>query len=225
MLAVLDSDLAQSTIPAEQLGRSAAGVRDIDGDGIPDVVGGAPFYSLSDGNGRMCAFYLKPQPNQPPVADANGPYSITTVGGCGPCDVSLTVTDSHGATDTDTTTVTIVDITPPSIADLNASPNLLWPPNHKLVSIAVNYKANDNCGAPTCTLSATSNEPDNGLGDGDTAPDWLLSTEKPLEVNLRAERSGKGIGRVYTITVICKDASGNPSIKGTTTVTVPHDQK
>jgi hypothetical protein len=40
-----------------------------------------------------------------------------------------------------------------------------------------------------------------------------------LTVQLRAERSGKGKGRDYTITVQCKDASGNASTK-TTTVTV-----
>jgi len=42
-------------------------------------------------------------------------------------------------------------------------------------------------------------------------------------VDLRAERSGKGSGRVYTITVRCLDASGNIAIKNVT-VTVPRDQ-
>jgi len=40
---------------------------------------------------------------------------------------------------------------------------------------------------------------------------------------LRAERSGLGTYRVYTITVACTDASGNTST-GTVTVKVPHDQ-
>jgi hypothetical protein len=40
-----------------------------------------------------------------------------------------------------------------------------------------------------------------------------------LTVQLRAERCGTGTGRIYTITVQCKDASGNTSTK-TTTVTV-----
>jgi len=67
-----------------------------------------------------------------------------------------------------------------------------------------------------------SNEPVNGLGDGDTAPDWIITGD--LTVNLRAERSGIGNGRIYTITVTCKDACGNSSV-GSTTVTVPHDQE
>jgi len=44
-----------------------------------------------------------------------------------------------------------------------------------------------------------------------------------LTLNLRAERSGNGNGRVYTLIVGCTDASGNSSTK-TTGVTVPHDQ-
>lgn len=41
-----------------------------------------------------------------------------------------------------------------------------------------------------------------------------------LTVQLRAERSGHWNGRIYTITVQTKDASGNASTK-TTTVKVP----
>ena len=42
-------------------------------------------------------------------------------------------------------------------------------------------------------------------------------------MNLRAERSGKGSGRTYTITVEARDAAGNAST-ATTTVTVPRDK-
>jgi len=58
------------------------------------------------------------------------------------------------------------------------------------------------------------------LGDGDQAPDWQITGD--LAVNLRAERSGKGTGRIYTITVECNDTSGNTATK-TVTVSVPHD--
>ena len=40
----------------------------------------------------------------------------------------------------------------------------------------------------------------------------------------RAERSGKGTDRVYTITTTCIDQHGN-STQSTTTVTVPHDNR
>jgi hypothetical protein len=69
-------------------------------------------------------------------------------------------------------------------------------------------------------VSVTSNEVDDGLGDGDTAIDWKITGALTLEV--RAERAGRGTGRVYTITVACTDASGNASTS-TVTVTVPHD--
>ena len=46
-----------------------------------------------------------------------------------------------------------------------------------------------------------------GKGAGQTTPDWVQTGD--LSVDLRAERSGKGTGRVYTITVECTDASDN----------------
>jgi hypothetical protein len=67
----------------------------------------------------------------------------------------------------------------------------------------------------------SSNEPDNGLGDGDTANDWVITG--PMTVQLRAERAGNGTGRVYTITVRCTDAAGNSSER-TVTVSVPKSQ-
>ena len=40
---------------------------------------------------------------------------------------------------------------------------------------------------------------------------------------LRAERSGIGNGRVYLLTVVCRDAAGNSS-SAAVTVTVPKGQ-
>jgi hypothetical protein len=70
-------------------------------------------------------------------------------------------------------------------------------------------------------ISVSSSEAINGTGDGDTAPDWEVTGN--LTLNLRAERGGKGTGRVYTITVESRDASGNASVQ-TVTVSVPHNQ-
>ena len=68
-------------------------------------------------------------------------------------------------------------------------------------------------------VSVDSSEPDTRPGAG---PDWEITGD--LTVRLRAERSGPGPGRAYTITVECRDGAGNRTA-GTATVAVPHDQR
>jgi len=45
----------------------------------------------------------------------------------------------------------------------------------------------------------------------------------PHKVTLRAERSGNGKGRTYTITVTCTDVAGKSATR-TVAVEVPHDK-
>ena len=113
------------------------------------------------------------------------------------------------------------DVTKPILSAASASPNTLWPPNHKMWNVTVSYSVSDNCSTPVCTLSVSSNEPINGLGDGNTAPDWVVTSASTVQ--LRAERAGVGSGRVYTLGVSCRDAAGNTSTTSTV-VTVVHDQ-
>jgi uncharacterized delta-60 repeat protein len=138
--------------------------------------------------------------------------------------ISLTVADASAPSMPALTQVTVVDTIPPTITSVSASPAKLWQPHHKLVPVTVSVSASDVCSATTtCKIvSVKSNEPVNGKGDDDTAPDWKITGN--LSVNLRAERSGSGNERIYTITVECKDASGNKSSKPVT-VTVPHSRK
>lgn len=75
------------------------------------------------------------------------------------------------------------------------------------------------CSASWKIIGVESNEPENGLGDGDAYPDWAILSDHTL--NLRAERSGTGTGRIYTITIQAEDRSGNLSEPSTVTVTVP----
>ena len=67
----------------------------------------------------------------------------------------------------------------------------------------------------------SSADPVNGLGDGDTANDCVIVDSH--SVNVRAERSGNGNGRVYTIHYTVTDDSNNASDQ-TCIVTVPHSQ-
>lgn len=136
---------------------------------------------------------------------------------------TLTVTDTREAFDTDDVSITVEDTTPPLISDVTASPNVLWPPNHKMVPVEIGVTVADVCDDQSdCQImSVTSNEAVNGQGDGNTSPDWNITGDLTLE--LRAERSGKGNGRVYTITIECTDDSGNTSMKDVI-VEVPHNQ-
>jgi hypothetical protein len=92
-----------------------------------------------------------------------------------------------------------------------------------MVRTTVVATAADNCDSvPECSITeVSSNEPVNGLGDGDQTPDWVITGDDTLY--LRAERSGTGDGRIYTITVTCTDDFGNSS-NGTATVNVQHNE-
>jgi glycosidase len=151
---------------------------------------------------------------------AQSPAAGTLVG-TGPHSITVTVTDLAGNSNACATTFNVVDDTPPTVSGVAADPSVLWPPNHKMVNVTVNYTAADNCGPVNGALSVASNEPVNGADDGDTAPDWEIVDAH--HVRLRAERSDSGSGRVYTITITCTDASGNSTVR-TTTVSVPHNR-
>ena len=118
--------------------------------------------------------------------------------------------------------VTVEDTTPPVIAGVAASPDALWPPNHRMVPVALTVDVSDVCDAAAdCTIdSVTSTAPLDGLGDGAAAPDWVITGA--LTLDLRAERSGNGGGRVYTITVKCTDDFDNSTFKSVN-VTVGHN--
>jgi uncharacterized repeat protein (TIGR01451 family) len=103
----------------------------------------------------------------------------------------------------------------PVVSDISVDAPVLWPPNHKMVDVTVNYTVADNCGVDNCVLTVSSNEPPSDV------PEWQVVDAH--HVLLRAERDGNGSGRVYTITITCTDSAGSATVK-TVTVTVPHDQ-
>lgn len=110
----------------------------------------------------------------------------------------------------------------PSITGVTASPTALSPPNHKMVNVTIGYRVTDNCGPIVTKLKVASNEPINGTGDGDTAPDWQVLDE--YHVLLRAERSGNGSGRTYTVTITTTD-SANQSSSRDVLIKVPKNAK
>jgi hypothetical protein len=128
-------------------------------------------------------------------------------------------------TASDSMTLTVADDTAPV---LSATPSkaVLWPPNHAMVPVTIAVLASDNSGAaPRITATVSSNEPVDGLGDGDTAPDWttpVVDARGNVSLHLRAERAGTGTGRTYTVSVTATDAAGNSTIVPVT-IRVPHE--
>ncbi len=121
----------------------------------------------------------------------------------------------------------MADVTPPAVSCV-ATPAVLWPVDHKMRSIQVSVTATDGgSGVAGYTLvSVTSNEPPNRTGDGNTASDmdgWQVGT-LDLTGQLRAERAGNLVDRVYTLTYRAVDNAQNAATT-TCTVTVPHDKK
>jgi hypothetical protein len=109
---------------------------------------------------------------------------------------------------------------PPVISGLSVDKPVLWPPNHKMVPVTLSYNVSDNCDAGlTPVITISSNEPVNGTGDGNTSPDWQVIDAH--HVLLRAERSGNGSGRIYTITLTVTDSAGSSS-SSSVIVRVPH---
>jgi len=127
--------------------------------------------------------------------------------------ITVTVTDAAGNSSMKTAAVAVVDATAPTITSVSASPNVLSPPNHQMVPVAVTVVASDGCdGAPVNKIrSVTCNEP---VATGD------IQVKGDLTVNLAASKNSTGNERVYTITVQSTDVSGN-SATATLTVTVP----
>jgi len=177
--------------------------------------------------------------NPPGACSATVNYTATAVDNCGSVasfactppsgsvfahgtnTVTCTATDDLGNASSNSFRVVVVDADAPVIIGVVASTDVLWPPNGSFVSVTLAVNATDNCDASVaCAITnVTSSEPVTGSSDN-TSPDWIITG--PLSVNLRAERSDSGPGRVYTITVKCTDSSGNSATKSVT-VTVPHD--
>ena len=134
--------------------------------------------------------------------------------------------DAYRSSDHDPVIVglNVCDEIAPTFDEVSVSPDTLWPANHKYVDVTATVVVSDNFDPnPTVTLvSVTSNEPDNGDDDGDTVDDIVIVDD--FHFQLRAERSGIGTGRIYTITYRVTDACGNTA-EASVTVTVPLSQK
>jgi hypothetical protein len=102
-------------------------------------------------------------------------------------------------------------------------------PNHKYLTFTIAdlvTGVSDNCDSIAIgsvqIASVASDEPENGVGDGNTLNDIVIASDC-RSVQLRSERMGGGDGCVYTITLRVADGSGNVSTT-TLKVAVPQSQ-
>ncbi|MBI4846949.1 MAG: cadherin repeat domain-containing protein [Nitrospirae bacterium] len=191
-----------------------ADVSDLDNDSL--------HYEWTDGTTVLCSGDIQPVGGTAELLDC-----VVSNLSLGMHSISLQVSDIYNLPETKSITVQIIDSTAPTIKPV-ANKYILWPPNHQMVDIAVAANASDNSGCPV-TLNATvrSNEPEYGLGSGDRGPDWtqpvIDQATGIIYLQLRAERSGRGKGRIYTVTVTATDCSGNIST-AKVKIRVPHDK-
>jgi PKD repeat protein len=151
----------------------------------------------------------------------NGTYSAT-----------LTVTDSNGSSSTQTFVVTVNNAAPIVTAGV---PQTI----HEGQALDLSGYFSDAGALDTHTiawelgdgsfiahsliprLTVIANEPINGKGDGNSDYDYEITPDG--RVLLRAEHSGNGNGRIYTLTYRATDNAGNQTL-ATTTVRVPKNQ-
>lgn len=141
----------------------------------------------------------------------SGPYSI------GSRSVTLTASYSSGESNHCTGSVTVVDTTPPTITNASASPSEIWSRNGQMVNVTINYDSEDKCSKTSCRISGVT------CNESIKKSDYTIVDAH--HVQLKANRSRKSNGRVYTITITCTDSSGNSSNQSVNvTETLPHTQ-
>lgn len=108
-----------------------------------------------------------------------------------------------------------IDKTPP-VADISASPAVLWPPKRKMVQVAVHGGASDSISGIVSRTFTVKDE------YGKVQP---LITGFDSTIQLEAWRNADDMdGRLYTITAVITDDAGNKTT-ASTEVVVPHDMR
>jgi len=152
----------------------------------------------------------------------DGPLPVTCVPASGsmfPVGATLvtcSATNSSGRTDTDTAIITVRDTTDPTIVSLTPSVTVL-PNTDATVPVSIAAFATDIVDpSPVCRITGVAA----GVSDldNDGVIDWTITGALTLDVKAVARKTRD---RTYSITVQCRDASGNAS-KNKTAVVVSH---
>jgi hypothetical protein len=179
-----------------------------------------------DGNLQRLLWWPHGRALDPASLLASGPTATITLP-LGSTTLDLSANDSALLAAIDTATISVTDTVGPTV-QLTVTPTSRWPPNHEFVTVTATLDLVDACDpTPTVRLkSITSDEPVNGLGDGNTEVDIAGADfgTPDLEFAVRAERSGGGSGRTYTVVYEVIDHSGNVT-EASAIVAIPHDQR
>jgi hypothetical protein len=191
---------------------------------VSDFDGDLLTYKWKIGMEVLCSGTVQALQDGAPV---NLPDACMVTGlGLGDYTFLFEVSDGVNLPVTSTALVTISDGQNPTLAPV-ADKTILWPANHGMVTVTIAANAADNSGSVTLSAGVLSNEPQDGLGDGDTGPDWTApvidQASGVITLQLRAERSGSGSGREYVVTITATDTSGNSSVADVKII-VPHDK-
>jgi hypothetical protein len=136
------------------------------------------------------------------------------------------VNDGNANSNVATVTIVVAPVNDTPECSVSGSLTEIWPPNHKLVPVALSGATDvDGDTLTTKVVSIYQDEPTNTQGDGNTSVDAAGIGTSVAQV--RAERSGTprtpGNGRMYHINYTVTDGAGG-SCSGTVNVGVPHDQ-
>ncbi|UCF42734.1 MAG: hypothetical protein JSV99_09100, partial [Planctomycetota bacterium] len=128
--------------------------------------------------------------------------------------IILEVTDKACAFDSNEVVITVVDVTPPEFS-LVVEPNILWPPNGKMVEVRPEWEVSDNCDEEV-EVSLV----DISMSVAGDVNDYVEMGDDG-SIYLRARKGKGGGGRIYTLTYEAVDDSGNVT-EASTAVAVRH---
>jgi rhodanese-related sulfurtransferase len=124
--------------------------------------------------------------------------------GLGQHAVSLVATDSHGVSRSSGALATIADQSAPVVSDLSADTSLLWPANHKMALVTIDYTSTDNCGSVATELLISPRRSNDDERHERRGPDAQVIDAH--HVSLAADREA-----FYVISVVATDLAGNRS--------------
>lgn len=143
-----------------------------------------------------------------------GDYASLTLTADGIYNITYYSIDNAGNAESPNNMTVKIDKTPP-VLNLSTNPNILWPPNHKIVDVLIGGNAIDVLSGIALVAFTVTDE------YGIVQPSI---SDFNTTIQLDAWREGTDMdGRHYTITAVAADAAGNKTTTSAT-VLVPHDQ-